>query len=748
MSPFRESHQPEPEFNEPLKPGGDELAADCATSAALILAIECATTPLVVRFEGDKDDIVCKSDDPLPRPLQAYQGKTLVAHAMKTALDACIPHVAVLAGGDGETQEKIAEEARAQARAKGVDVVMVGYDPLKDAQATRDAANFEFNGLTKGVLDCARSLLEGNGLDSVIVMSCDQVRIEPRHLLRLCRAFHANPRVDAAASWIEWLRRTPILLSRRFLESLDRSPRVERLVSGSRPMPSLDVADVLFGEERLAANQAVPAAVGRFLKDSSLSALEAVAIARDEIEREGGGGDFPKRSGADSQSKADRELIAIAREVIRSANAAMDEEERKELSWADGWGRRCALDFPLLANPRHKGKLAYLDSAATAQRVDRAILAQLEFDTAGNANIYRGTYELSARSTAAFNDARKTLEEFIGAKRRETVFTANASASAGLVAQAWGKWNIGEGDLIVTTVEEHHSNLLPWFMLAQRKKAHVAYIPLLGDGRLDLRAYEKLLEERPKLVCAAHIGNVMGILNPVCEMARMAHAANARFYLDAAQSIPHVEMNVRDLGADFVGFSAHKMYGPLGIGGLWIAPEAFAEMDPLVAGGGSISHVGFQSYYLRQGAIQYETGTPPISQAIGWAAAVEYLDALGMGSIKRHSAVLTRHLLRCLSPIESLTIWGGHDQPDGQTGLVSFSAAGIAPAAMGSFCGKLGVAIRTGGHCAVPLSALMGVTGTCRASVAVHTVRADIEALAVAVEACRRTYSAGRKENR
>ena len=236
------------------------------------------------------------------------------------------------------------------------------------------------------------------------------------------------------------------------------------------------------------------------------------------------------------------------------------------------------------------------------------------------------------------------------------------------------------------------------------------------------------------------MSNVLGIINPVADMARMAHKAGARFMLDAAQSFPHLPFNVKEIGCDFAAFSAHKIYGPLGIGGLFIGEDAFAEMDPVAIGGGTISHASTDSYYLRQGAIQYEVGTPPIAQAIGWAGAIEYMKSLGMDRVLEHAEAMTRFAAHALHGVEGLTIWGDHTKLDGAGGLLSFSLANVTPPQIGKTCGMMGVAVRSGGHCAMPLAASTGMVGTGRASFAVHTTCEDIEALAVAVEMCRRLY--------
>ena len=276
--------------------------------------------------------------------------------------------------------------------------------------------------------------------------------------------------------------------------------------------------------------------------------------------------------------------------------------------------------------------------------------------------------------------------------------------------------------------------MLPWRIAAQARGAEVHYIPLDGSGRIDMDAYRQLLQEhRVKLVCVAQISNSLGLINPVREMADAAHAAGARIFVDAAQSFPHLAINVQELGCDFLAFSGHKAYGPFGVGGLWISDAAFAEMDPAFAGGGTISHVGRDSYYLRQGAIQYELGTPPIAQAIGLARAVEQLDELGMDAVAAHSAALTKHLLAGLELLADVTVWGDHTQEDGQTGLVSFTLYGVSCARVAGDLGALGVCIRAGGQCALPFHAAMGLDGSCRISLGIHNTAQDIEAAITAI---------------
>ncbi len=740
----RWKHQPLLHPAKRTAPSKRALEATCGKTVALVLAIECDATPLRVQFdEEDKEPFTCEDDD-TPRPLQEYEGKPVIAHAVELAKECGFASVSVLAGGDPNARERIRDAVGKAGIAR-----FLSHDRAHDRRATAAACGFTLFDYTIDILNAARTCLDtAPEATSVLLLACDEVRITPSHVLDVCGAFADDPALDVITSWITWESREPALISRRFLESMDASPLLRTRPGGTdRPVPSIAARQVVFGEEKLAANAVKPAKVEGFFKECTLSAREAVRIARKEIEDERKNADAKPGAAqqaddaqAPERSEADQLLVDTARATIEQLDAQLSESQQAEVAQADAWARRNRGDFPLLNDRTHAGSLAYLDSAATSQRVFPALQAQADFDMHENANVYRGCYELSAQATLTLNDARKTLEDFIGSERRRTVYTANATASCNLVAQAWGYRNVGKGDLIVAALSEHHSNLLPWQMLAQRTGARLAVIPLLPDGRLDLEAYEKLLAKKPKIVCVAHIGNVLGLANPVKDMARAAHEAGARFLLDAAQSFAHLPLDVRELGADFVVFSAHKAYGPMGIGGLWISDDAFDEMDPISIGGGSISHAALDSYYLRVGAIQYEVGTPPVSQAVGWAGAIGYVQSLGAQAIAQHAHSLTCYVVNGLHNIENVTVWGDHTAEDGQNGLLSFSVAGISSLDLGAFCGKLGVAIRAGSHCAIPLVTTMGVKGTGRASFGVHTTKEDIEALLVAVSVCERLY--------
>lgn len=738
-------HQPTREQPQYQQPSTHELASAFGNSVALVLALNAGTAPLKVEFlDVERESVTCQELDaagkpvPTPRPLQRYEGEPMVVTAVKLALQAQFKAIAVLAtpqeGVAGAIESLLEEAGLAESCA------VISYNAEEDRRQSLAAGGFDLYDLTAEQLHQARKLMQDNDADNVMLLGCDQVQLTPAHLMCLAKELYEHPESEFTASWIAWIRRTPYLLPAKLFDKLQDSPATKPgQKPGMRPLPCIDSCDVVFGEEKLAANGAGNSRMTTFFKQNTLSALEAVRLAH-ALQCEGEPLE-QTRSSYDVLSPASKMLVNNAAEITASATSALSSQELEAARKASVWARRNQEDFPILNDRAHKGKLAYMDSAATSQRCERMLQAQADYDAHENANIYRGAYDLSMQATSSMNDARAALERFINADRRTTVFTANASASCNIVAQAWGETNIAEGDLIVIGLAEHHSNLVPWVMLAQRKNARIAYLPIDQNGRYDQEAYAQLLQERPKIVCFAHIGNVLGMLNPAKKMAAQAHAVGARVMLDATQSIPHVKLDVKDLDCDFIAFSAHKMYGPTGIGGLWISPQAFQEMEPAWCGGGAISHVSPTSYYLREQAIQYEVGTPPISQAISWGAAIEYLGQLGMDAVEEHSRALTRYAVAALQGIEGITIFGDHNAPDGQTGLLSVRLPGVACLDLGIVCGKLGVAIRSGGHCALPLAASLGVTGTARASFGVHTTIEDVEAFALGVEVTRRLCS-------
>ena len=750
--------------------------ATCEDAVAVILAHDISATPLQVAFEDPAEKpVVCGEDGKTPRPLQEYEGRPAVAYAVEAALGAGVSEVVLVAPEDEAVRAQVvaaAEAALAAARgtggapspaeiagakgeaggcgpdatggrrtagAAGARMTAVPYDSAAAEAARVASRSFELYSVPEYLLEIARDAVAATpGAKHALLLSCDQVRITPTHLRALRSCLDAHPEVQVVTSWITWLRRTPFLLTGAFLEDLAaRSERARALPYPLRPVEHVEMRDVVFGEEKIAANATVPPAVAEFFDGLRMTAPQAVRLARnlrkaDPAERD---------AKLATLSASDRELLSIAEETLSDLGARVAGEGAdlgREVAWASAWGARNKLDFPLLNDRKRRDSFAYLDSAATAQRAGTALEAQREFDAQANANVYRGGYDLSMQATFALNDARAAVEGFIGAKRREVVYTANTTDGANLVARCWGNANVGPGDLVVTTIAEHHSNLLPWLLLARRRGARLAYVPLDARGFYDLDSYRGLLAQGPKLVALAQVGNVLGLENPLGDMVAEAKAAGARVFVDAAQGMPHVKTDVYALGCDFYAFSGHKLYGPMGIGGVWVHPEALAEMEPDELGGGAVSHVAYNSFYLRLGAIGFENGTPPVSQAMGLAAAVEYLGALGMDNVARHSRALTRYLMAGLRDVDGVTVWGDHSCEAGGSGLVSASVAGTATGEVGATMGKVGVAVRSGGHCAMPLAASLGVIGTTRVSIGVYNTAEDIEAALVGLRLCRK----------
>lgn len=388
------------------------------------------------------------------------------------------------------------------------------------------------------------------------------------------------------------------------------------------------------------------------------------------------------------------------------------------------------LDFPLLARQVHGKPLVYLDSTASSQK-PRAVLDTMnEYYQMYNANVHRGVYELSEEATARMEKARVKVARFINARlSKQIIFTRNTSESINLVAYSWGGANIHAGDLIILTEMEHHSNLVPWQLLAQRTGARLEFIPVTDDGLLRLDVYAQLLEQHPKLVAFTHMSNVLGTINPVREMVSSAHAAGAITLIDAAQSVPHLPVDVQDLGADFLCFSGHKMLGPTGIGVLYGKRELLEEMPPFMGGGDMIRTVHLRESTWNDLPWKFEAGTPAIAEAIGLGAAVDYLDAIGIEQVQQHEREITTYALQQLQTIPELKIYGPEASQRG--GVISFTLGDIHPHDLASILDQeVGVAIRAGHHCAQPLMERYGLAATARASFYLYTTPDDIDTLA------------------
>jgi cysteine desulfurase/selenocysteine lyase len=383
-----------------------------------------------------------------------------------------------------------------------------------------------------------------------------------------------------------------------------------------------------------------------------------------------------------------------------------------------------AADFPVLP---HTG-VAYLDSAATSQTPLTVIDAMDAYYREYRASIHRGVYPLAAAATEAYEGARDKVAAFAGSTPGETIFTRNATEAINLVAYAWGGANVGAGDLIVISELEHHSNLVPWQLLAQRTGAELAYVPIDDEGRLVLAELDALLARGPKLVAVAHVSNVLSTINPVAEIARRAHDAGAVVLVDGTQAVPHMPVDVAALGADFYAWTAHKAYGPTGIGVLHGRREILEAMPPFLVGGHMIARVErFESRWAEPPA-KFEAGTSPIAEAVGLGAAVDYLSRLGMPAVREHARDVAGYALERLRAVDGLSIHGPADLDD-RGSVVSFTLDGVHPHDVAEILGREGVCVRAGHHCAQVLMGRLGVAATTRASIAVHTTHDDIDRL-------------------
>ncbi len=397
-------------------------------------------------------------------------------------------------------------------------------------------------------------------------------------------------------------------------------------------------------------------------------------------------------------------------------------------------------DFPILAREVHGKPLVYLDSAASAQKPRQVLEAMENFQRTSYANIHRGAYTLSEEATAAYEGARKKVARFINARNvREVVWTRNTTESINLVANSWGGANLKVGDVVLLSEIEHHSNIVPWQLIAARTGARLAYIPVTDGGELDQEAYARLLEtERPKLVAVTQMSNVLGTLPPVREMIAQAHAVGALVLLDGAQSVPHLPVDVRALDCDFLAFSGHKMLGPSGIGVLWARRELEA-MPPFLGGGDMIREVSLHSSTWNDLPWKFEAGTPAITEAVGLGAAVDYLSALGMEQVHAHEQALTAYALERLAAVPDLTVYGPPAERRG--GVCSFTLGDIHAHDLATILDNAGVAVRAGHHCAQPLMERYHIPATARASFYVYTTAAEIDALAEGLMQAREIFA-------
>ena len=395
-------------------------------------------------------------------------------------------------------------------------------------------------------------------------------------------------------------------------------------------------------------------------------------------------------------------------------------------------------DFPILSRMVYNRPLIYLDNAATTQKPQRVIDAISEEYQSVNANVHRGVHYLSQKATELHENARERVRQFINARSTsEILFTRGTTESLNLMASSYGEAFLKEGDEILISEMEHHSNIVPWQMLCERKGCRIKVIPPNERGEIEMENYEKLFTEDTRLVCVAHVSNTLGTVNPVKEMGRIAHAHGAHILVDGAQSVPHFNVDVQDLDCDFLAFSGHKVYGPTGIGVLYGRESLLEQMPPYQGGGEMISRVTFEHTTYEKLPYKFEAGTPDYVGSHALAVALDYVDSIGMDKIHAHEQALTRYAMQQMSQIEGIRLYGTSEEKDA---VVAFNVGDIHPLDIGTLLDRLGIAIRTGHHCAQPVMEHYGVEGMCRASFALYSTQSEVDTLIAGIERVRKMF--------
>lgn len=392
-------------------------------------------------------------------------------------------------------------------------------------------------------------------------------------------------------------------------------------------------------------------------------------------------------------------------------------------------------DFPILSRKVHDKPLVYLDNAATTQKPLCVLDAMRDEYLNENANVHRGVHYLSVQATDLHEQARETVRRFLNAKSTsEIVFTRGTTEGLNLIASTFTEAMMEPGDEVIVSTMEHHSNIVPWQLAARRNGIKLRVIPMSDNGILDMEAYEALFNEKTKIVSVAHVSNVLGTINPISDIVRIAHDNGVPCVVDGAQSAPHMKVDVQKLGCDFYVCSGHKMYGPTGIGVLYGKEEWLDRLPPYQGGGEMIDHVSFEKTTFEKPPLKFEAGTPDYIATHGLAIAIDYMERLGMDNIERHERELTAYALQRLSAIDGMRVYGPHDQLHSHDAVVSFNVGNIHHMDMGTLLDQLGIAVRTGHHCAQPLMDRLGVLGTVRASFALYNTKHEIDVLAEGIE--------------
>ena len=395
-------------------------------------------------------------------------------------------------------------------------------------------------------------------------------------------------------------------------------------------------------------------------------------------------------------------------------------------------------DFPILSRTVYNRPLVYLDNAATTQKPRAVVEAMTEEYYSVNANVHRGVHYLSQQATELHEQARANVQGFINARSEaEIIFTRGTTESLNLVAFSFGEAFLKEGDEVLVSVMEHHSNIVPWQMLRERKGIVLKVIPMTDEGEIDLETYKSLFSPRTRLVSIAHVSNVLGTVNPVKEMTAIAHAHGTKVLVDGAQSVPHRRVDVQDIGCDFLTFSGHKIYGPTGIGVLYGREELLDKMPPYQGGGEMIARVSFEKTTYERLPFKFEAGTPDFVGSHALAVALDYVRGIGQDIIAAHEADLTRYAMEQMSLIPGMKIYGTAREKDA---VISFNVGDIHPLDLGTLLDRLGIAIRTGHHCAQPLMARCGVESMARASFALYNTRAEVDALVAGIDRVRKMF--------
>ena len=405
--------------------------------------------------------------------------------------------------------------------------------------------------------------------------------------------------------------------------------------------------------------------------------------------------------------------------------------------------QRIRQDFPILGRQVYGKPLVYLDNAATSQKPRSVIDALVDYYERYNSNVHRGVHSLSMEATDAYEEARAKVARFIGADSAECViWTRNTTESINLVANTWARQNIGPGDEIVITQMEHHSNLVPWQMLAKQKGASLRILPLASDQTLDMEQAGSIIGGRTKLVSVVHASNSLGTINPVHDLRDMARSVGAAFMVDGAQSVPHMPVDVSDLDCDFLAFSGHKMLGPTGIGVLYVKRAVLETMEPFLTGGEMVLAVTNEEATWNDLPMRFEAGTPNIADAIGLGAAVDYLQETGMKRIREHEEQMTRYALDAFQELEEVDLFGPKDAAN-KSGIMSFHCWDVHPHDLGTFLDREGIAIRTGHHCTMPLMQHLEVPATARASFYLYNTESEVDVLVDALKRALRYFGNG-----